>query len=400
MSSSGSSDVSAGKQADALRVGVIGLGMAGAVMVPVIAEHPGTILAGAADLNDALRDRITRDYAIPTTRDATALLARDDIDAVYIATPHQFHRAHAESAARHGKHIVLEKPMALALADCEAMIATIDASGVQLVVGHTHGFDPAVRAIREAGVRGDLGPLAMLALWNYTDFMYRPRRPEELDTAQGGGILFNQLSHQVDVARTIANAPVHSVRAMAYKLDARRPTEGSCNAFIDFANGATASLVYSGYDRFDSDELHEWIGATGRPKQARHGQTRKALYALPDAAAELQLRQQRYSYGGGFLSGAATHTPHFGLVVASFERGDMRISPAGVCIYDDQGKREVPLPGGGGGRADVLDELLAAVRGQARPVHDGRFARDTVATCLAIQASAQERREILLSTPS
>jgi len=388
------------KRADALRIGVLGLGMAGAVMAPVIATHPRTVLAAAADRNAELRARVSRDHGIPVEDDAAALCARDDIDAVYIATPHQFHRAHAELAAAHGKHIILEKPMALTLADCDAITAACQAAGVVLVVGHTHSFDPGVRHLRTVHQRGDAGRLAMLAMWNYTDFMYRPRRPEELDTAQGGGILYNQLSHQVDVARAIACAEVSSVRAMARVLDPTRPTEGSCNAFLEFANGATASLVYSGYDRFDSDELHGWIGATGRPKTPRHGATRQALRALPGAAEEMRLRQERYSYGGGQFGGAASHTPHFGLIVASFESADLRITPEGVARYDDTGRHDIPLAGRSGGRAEVLDEFCAAVAGEEPAWHDGPFARGTVATCLAIAQSARERREILVGSPA
>lgn len=363
------------KEAGALRIGVLGLGTAGAVMAPVIAAHPRTVLAAATDIHPGLRTRIEGDYAIPTHADAAALMARADLDAVYIATPHQFHRQHAELAARHGKHVILEKPMALGLADCDAIIAALAAAQRVLVVGHTHSFDPAVAFIRAARERGQWGRLSVLAMWNYTDFMYRPRRPEELDTAQGGGVLFNQLSHQVDVARAIAEVPVRAMRAMASVLDPTRPTEGNCNAFLDFADGAT-----------------------GRPKTPRHGATRQALRALRSPEEERRLRQERYSYGGGFPVGAPEHPPHFGLYVASFEGADVRVSPRGVSIYDDADRHDVELPGGSGGRGEVLDELCAAVAGTAPAWHDGVFARGTVATCLAIQRSARERREVLVET--
>jgi len=68
---------------------------------------------------------------------------------------------------------------------------------------------------------------------------------------------------------------VKSVRAQASVLDPTRPTEGSCVAFLQFENGAAASLVYSGYDYFDSDEWHYWINERGAPKEAAHGAARK-----------------------------------------------------------------------------------------------------------------------------
>ena len=107
-------------------------------------------------------------------------------------------------AAEHGKHIILEKPMALTLAECDAIIAAVERHKVHLIVGHTHAFDPAVRLMREIIARGELGKLGLIHSFNYTNYLYRPRRPEELDTAKGGGILFNQVPHQIDTARLLA----------------------------------------------------------------------------------------------------------------------------------------------------------------------------------------------------
>ncbi|NUZ07691.1 Gfo/Idh/MocA family protein [Piscinibacter koreensis] len=381
-----------------LRVGVVGLGIAGGLMVPCLLRHPRATLAGVADRDAELRARFARDYALPVEDEAEALIARADVDAVYIATPHQFHRSHTLLAAEHGKHVVVEKPMALTLADCDAMTEAAARAEVALVVGHTHSFDPAIAEIARRSEAGEWGSLAMLALWNYTDFLYRPRRPEELDTAQGGGILFNQLPHHVDIARLLARSPVRSVRASTAVLDPTRPTEGCCMAFIDFVNGAAASAVYSGYDHFDSDELHGWVSSTGRRKTPRHGESRRALSSLTGGDAEARLRATHYGYGGGSNQqrGVAQHQPHFGTLIATFERADVRTTPDGVAVYDDDGVHEISLPSSSDGRTRVVDELCAAVLDGTPPSHDGAFARTTVETCLAIQESARLRREVVL----
>ena len=155
--------------------------------------------------------------------------------------------------------------MALSLEDCDAMIEAAHRNKTALVVGHTHGFNPAIKTIRQIIDGGEVGRISMMALWNYTDFLYRPRRPEELDTSAGGGILFNQIPHQIDIVRTLNPNDVLTVRASTAVLDPARPTEGSCTALLTFANGGSASIVYSGYDRFDSDELHDWVGELGQP---------------------------------------------------------------------------------------------------------------------------------------
>jgi phthalate 4,5-cis-dihydrodiol dehydrogenase len=92
------------------------------------------------------------------------------------------------------------------------------------------------------------------------------------------------------------------------------------------------------------------------------------------------------------------HQPHFGTVIVTGEKGDLRQSPDGVLVYSRDGVREVALPAvtGRPGRAEVLDELFGAVVGGSSAPHDGRFARGTVAACLAILQSALQGREVFL----
>ena len=213
------------------------------------------------------REAFARDFNASAYADMKELCADPAVEVIYIATPHQFHAPHAIMAAEHGKHVILEKPMALTLEDCDAIIAAVERNKVQLIVGHTHAFDPAVRAMRGMIARGELGRLGMINSFNYTNYLYRPRRPEELDTSKGGGILFNQVPHQIDTVRLLAGGLVKSVRAQANVLDPARPTEAGCIAFLQFEDGAAASLVYGGYDFFDSDEWHFGIGERGAPKQ-------------------------------------------------------------------------------------------------------------------------------------
>lgn len=378
-----------------LRLGVAGLGLAGGVMVAAAGTHPEIRLVAAADPREDVRGRFTTAEGLPAYPSLDELLAVGGLDAVYVATPHQLHRAHAVSAARAGVHVIVEKPMALSVEDCDAVIAAAEQSGVCLVVGHTHGFSPGVREIARLVRTGGYGRLGLMALWNYTDFLYRPRRPEELDTSRGGGVLYNQVPHQVDIVRTIAQSPVRSVRAVASVLDPGRPTEGLCTAVLELADGSAASLVYSGYDHFDSDELSGWIAEGGADKQPDHGGARRALAGV-SAEAEREARSTRMSYGARTTARPA-HQPHFGELVVTCAGADLRITAGGVTAYTDRGIEEHPVPSAPWwpGRGDVLQELNEAVSG--RPAqHDGRFGRETVRVCLAIVQSARQHREILL----
>ena len=384
------------KSESGLRMGVVGLGMAGGIMVPAIASHPRTVLVGAADLTSLLRQRFKRDYGITAEETAEALIARPDIDAVYIATPHQLHHNHVHLAAKYGKHVIVEKPIALTLEDCDEMIYSTSRAGIVMMVGHTHSSDPAVSILRDFTSQEKFGRLALLTMLNYTDFMYRPRRPEELDTAQGGGIIYNQIPHQIEVARFAANSEVRSVRASLWKLDATRPTEGCCAAFVQFMSGAVATMVYSGYDHFDSDEFHDWVSASGRIKSPAHGAARSRLRNLVMGSEETSMRMNRYGYGGDLPTSAPTHQAHFGQMILTYEHADVRTSPAGLTVYSEEGVQEISIDCARTGRAALLDEFCAAVIDGKPPIHDGRFARGTLAACLAILRSGETGSEVFV----
>ena len=385
-----------------LRLGIVGLGLAGSIMTHNLRQHSAVRLVAACDLNAAALGAFAADFDAFTTSNLEELLALPDLDAVYIATPHQLHREQAVLAAHAGKHIVVEKPLALTLADCDQIIAAVEASGVELVVGHTHSFDPAVARMAEVIASGDLGPLRMINSFDYTNFLYRPRRPEELDTALGGGIIFNQVPHQIDSLRLLTGSPVRSVRAATGIWDSDRPTEGAYQAFIGFENGVSATVTYSGYDYFDSDELHGWIGEGGRAKPpGSWGGARRNLAEVSSASAEAALRKNA-GYGAPLpaaLGEGEQHQPHFGTTIASCEGGDLRASTKGLYCYRTDGRSEISVPAPQGmipGWSAVIDELHAAIHGQAAAKHNAPWGRETLRVCLAILESAEINQEVLL----
>ena len=189
---------------------------------------------------------------------------------------------------------MIEKPIALTLDDAQSITETARKAGVYVVVGHSHSFDAPILRARALVNSGAYGPVRMISALNYTDFLYRPRRPEELDTAQGGGALFNQAPHQVDIVRLLGGGRVKSVCAQAGRWDATRPTEGAYSALMTFETGAFASLTYSGYGHFDSDEFQGWIGEMGQAKPANPRRERRRF---ADTAEEAAFKVSR-TYGG------------------------------------------------------------------------------------------------------
>src|SRR5262249_50730071 len=296
-----------------LRIGVAGLGRAFSVMVPTFAADPRVALVAAADPRAEARERFTADFGGTAYARVEDLCADPAVEFVYVATPHQFHAAHAVLAAQHGKHLLVEKPLALTLDDCDAIVAAANRAGVRLVVGHSHSFDAPILRLRALINGGAFGPVRMITAFNYTDYLYRPRPPEELDTAQGGGAVFNQAAHQVDIVRLIGGGRAASVRAAIGAWDDARPTEGAYAALLTFADGAFASLAYSGYGRFDSDEFDNWIGEMGQAKRPYAGAARPRFASGAEEAATKAAR----NYGGAAYRppAAASAHQHFGTII-------------------------------------------------------------------------------------
>ena len=379
-----------------LRLGIAGLGRGFMLMLPTLRAHPRVAVVAAADPRAEARRQFEADFGGRAYDSVDALWADSDVEAIYVATPHELHAAHAITAAGAGKHLLVEKPMAVTLAECDAMNAAARAAGVRLIVGPSHSFDAPIARARSLIDSGAYGRVRMITALNYTDFLYRPRRPEELDTRQGGGVVFSQGAHQVDVARLLAGSPVRSVRAVTGAWDPARPTEGAYTALLTFADGACASLTYSGYAHFDSDALMGWVGEMGHRKDPdRYWTTRAATLKAGSREAEAALKNTR-AYGSATASAPApAGHGHFGLVIVSCEHADLQPMPDAVHVHADDRRIVEPVPATSVPRAEVIDELYAAVVDRVPPLHDGEWARDTLAATVAILESAREGREVV-----
>ena len=384
-----------------LRLGMAGLGVASTQILPPISKLPFIKITAAADTRADAAAKFREQYQAEGYSSVEELCASPNVDAVYIATPNSLHAEHAITAAKHKKHIIVEKPMAMTLAECDAMNEAADKHGVKLLCGHTHSFDAPIRKMREIVKSGELGKLCMINTWNYNEFMYRPRMKHEL--AMTRGVVLNQGPHHVDIVRLIGGGMVRSVRAMTGIWDPAREWEGSYTCYLEFEDGTPATLIYSGYGFFDTAELFSWVGEGGQHRAPETNlAVRRKLREVQSAEQEEQLKEgMRF---GGQREGEFSHVwsgerkqPFFGHTVVSCQRGDIRQTPDGLKIYGETEQREIALPAGSRGREAEVEELYDAVV-NGRPVfHGGRWGAATLEVCLAMLDSAKERKEIYLS---
>ncbi len=377
--------------AQPFKLGIAGLGNAGQAVLRDLSAVSEIALGAVADVRqEALAACRAKNPLVEIHASVEAMCQSKNVDAVWIATPNEFHAAHAVAAAHGGKHVVCEKPMALSLNECDRMIEAAAKNRVQLLM-HSKAGDPPIRKMREVITSGRLGRPIQINSWNYKGWLNYPRLPATLDSAKGGGIVFRQGSHQVDIVRCIGGGLIKNVRAVTGRWHPSLDTEGNYTAFLEFVDGTPATLVFNGYGGFDMTELTWGIGEGGYPASERSPKEESIEGPVSEAAkyAEPSRAERRQRDG-------ARRQPFFGLTLVSCEKGDIRQSPDGLYLYTNRGREELtcaPFMD----RAGELRRLYEAAT-QGRPEFaDGKWGKATLEVLLAIMQSSKERREIPLA---
>ena len=388
-----------------LRVGVVGVGVGAAEILPAMENFGRMDLVAAADTNPRILEVFRQRHGGKTYPSIEALCADPQVEAVWIATPNRFHAAHAIIAAQHGKHVVVEKPMATTMQEAEAMIEASIKFNIKLICGHTQSFLPNIRTMRSIILSGAVGRLCAMHVWAYSDWMLRPRSADELDVNQGGGVPFRQAPHQVDTLRLLGGGLVRSVRGTIGQWFKGRPIPGYYSAFMEFEDGTPATLMHNGYGYFVGAELVPWGNQNHHFTVDERIRVRQQLL---EGSSDQDKAKDNLRIGGSdervATAGRAVKQPwvpnDLGLLVVSCERGDLRQSPFGIFIHNDKGTEDVPLIGNANpvsGRSAELEELYDAVVHDKPVQHSGPWGMATLEVCLAIMQSARERREIHLS---
>ena len=199
----------------------------------------GAKLVAACDSDGTKAADIGRQFSIPHFIDMHTMMRSVAIDVVVVLTESGNHAKHVVELARHGKHIVVEKPMALTLDDADAMIRACDESGVKLFVVKQNRFNVPVLKLRAAL---DAGRFGKLVLGTVRVRWCRPQAYYDQDSWRGtwaldGGVLTNQASHHVDLLEWMMGE-VDSVFAMSATALANIEAEDTAVVTLRFRNGA------------------------------------------------------------------------------------------------------------------------------------------------------------------
>jgi len=247
-----------------LRIGLIGAGRIGQVHAANIAFRlPQAALISVTDINfDAAQALAARTNAPKVTADWREVLADPGIDAVLICTATDTHAMLIEAAARAGKHIFCEKPIALNLPDIDRALAAVAGAGVTFQVGFNRRFDANFRRVRTAIAEGQIGAPHILHIVSRD-----PAPPPLAYVKISGGLFLDMAIHDFDMARYLIGSEIEEVYAQAGVMV--EPTIGEAGdvdtavTLLRFANGAIGTIDNSRKAVYGYDQRVEVFGSKG-----------------------------------------------------------------------------------------------------------------------------------------
>ena len=232
---------------DTVGIGIAGSGFMGLTYAEAVhSQVKGARLAAVTGGSRALQ--LAAEYDVPAVASLASLLARPDVQGVIVATPDQYHREITLAAVAAGKHVLVEKPMAPTVAQCDEMIAACKAAGVNLAVVKTERFRKVTQKAKQLIDEGAIGPVWMLR--TISSFPISVTREISLtrqwmNEAASGGLFMGIASHNADFLRWLAGADAVKVFAQATTYSDLPATAQSVMAQIAFSNGVMGHMWIS-----------------------------------------------------------------------------------------------------------------------------------------------------------
>jgi predicted dehydrogenase len=233
---------------DAVRTGLVGCGKVGQIHAAALRSLPEANLVAVCDTSPERAESFAARHGARAYADVETMLRDAAVEAVVIGTPHPLHAAPALAAAAAGVHVLIEKPMAATLADCDAMLTAARRHGVRLgVISQRRWYEPVERM--KAAL--DAGKLGRPALGVFTMYSWREPAYYESDPwrgkwdTEGGGVLVNQSPHQLDLLLWFLG-PVAEVSG--YWANVNHPAvavDDTAVAVLRFRNGGLGAIVTS-----------------------------------------------------------------------------------------------------------------------------------------------------------
>lgn len=346
-----------------VRLAFVGCGRATAELhLPALRNVGGIEVVAVCDTDHARGDEVAWRFGIAERYDDVAqLLDRSRVDAVAICSPPETHAANAIAALDAGKHLFVEKPLALTAEDCDRIIAHASRAAGSAVVGFNLRQHRLLRQAREIIRRGDLGRVQFVRSAFTTDLRLRRSLPEWRNRrAQGGGVIFELGSHHFDLWRWMLGLEVEEVFARAHgagsddavaAVSARLTGDVLAVAHLDERTLPTNEIEVTGdagrltVSLYDFDGLHVTpLSTPPGSMRARAARIRHTLTSLPDAVRGLRK-------GGDYVETYQAEWVRFLATVregaspaATLEDGRASLRVCAAAVASSLGGRPVAIP--------------------------------------------------------
>ncbi|MEW5916060.1 MAG: Gfo/Idh/MocA family oxidoreductase [Gemmatimonadota bacterium] len=335
------------------RIALVGCGRIAHTHFEALTKVPGLRLTAVCDVLADRAKAAGQEVGVPSYTSYEKMLAEAECDVVTICTPSGLHPQHGIMAAKAGKHVVCEKPMAITLSAADDLVQTCDDLGVKLFVVKQNRLNPAIQLLKRAVDRGRFG---RIYLANTTVRWTRPQEYYDQAPWRGtwefdGGAFMNQASHYVDLIQWLVG-PVESVMAKTATLARKIEAEDTGAAILKFRSGALGIMEVTmlTYPKNLEGSI-TLLGEHGTVKIGGTAVNRVEHWQFADYDDDDKLIEQ-----------AATSPPN---------------------VY-------------GFGHEAYYKNVLAVLRGEARPDTDGRGGRKSLEIILGVYESAKTGREIPL----
>jgi predicted dehydrogenase len=344
---------------ESVRLALIGAGASIFKMHQAALHGPDIQVVGLSDVVEEPARTRARELGCPFFADHREMLSATTPDAVTVLAPHPFHAPLALDALRAGAHVLVEKPIAVQVAEADAMIETAQRAGRLLAVNLQQRTRAEIRTARKIIDQGRLGQIQrvdMVAAWTRTAAYYRLGGWRGTWRGEGGGVLMNQAPHTLDLLCHLLGQPSQAMawnRTLFHDIE----TEDTSLSMFEWPGGALGTLLVSTAQAGDAERL-EITGTRGRlllhngnlSLSEADIDLREFMTDSPDPFGRLELKPRPIELEPGSGDHAAIYANFLSAIqdgvplVADGAQGRMSLELANAMIYSSHTNQPVQLP--------------------------------------------------------